>query len=162
MIERVWGIQLCGDGDGMMWGHVWVVCMYCRCNWYWEAGRQVWKRRQWDITGYFKKLIIPPCVCRKLIPNTTGKSIFLVTTSCTWNVLSSIAMDSEFIPSAITGLSSAPETENCIGCSSWTKDNKQYNCSSKRLIEEPVSIDIVIGLWSKVPDTSHWQLYPAQ
>ena len=27
-----WVVQLCGDGDGMMWGHVWVVCMYCRCH----------------------------------------------------------------------------------------------------------------------------------
>ena len=58
----------------------------------------------------------------------------------------SIAMDSEVIPSAIRGLSSAPETENCIGCSGGTKDNEQYSCSSKRLIGEPVSIKIVIGL----------------
>ena len=60
-------------------------------------------------------------------------------------MLSLIAMDSEVIPSAIRGLSSAPETENCIGCSGGTKDNEQYSCSSKRLIEEPVSIKIVIG-----------------
>ena len=29
------------------------------------------------------KLMIPPWVCRKSIPNTTGKRIFLVITSCT-------------------------------------------------------------------------------
>ena len=61
-------------------------------------------------------------------------------------MLSSVAVDSEVIPSAIRGLSSAPETENCIGCSCGTKGNKQYSCSSKRLIEEPVSIKIVIVL----------------
>ena len=61
-------------------------------------------------------------------------------------MLSSIAMDSEVIPNAITGLPSVPETENCIGCSGETKDFKQYSCSSKRLIEESVSIKIVIGL----------------
>ena len=106
------------------------------------------------------KLIIPPCVCRKSIPNTTGKRIFLVT-SCTWNFLSSIAMDSGVIPSLIRGLSSAPETENCIGCSGGTKDNEQYSCWFKRLIEELVSIKIVIGLWSKVPDTRHWRFFRA-
>ena len=55
-------------------------------------------------------------------------------------------MDCEVIPSAIRDLSSGPETENCIGRSGGTKDNKQYSCSSKRFIEEPVSIKIVIGL----------------
>ena len=29
------------------------------------------------------KLMMPPCVCRKSTPNTTGKRIFLVTASCT-------------------------------------------------------------------------------
>ena len=47
------------------------------------------------------KLIIPPCVCRKLIPNTTGKRIFLVTTSCPWNVSLLIAVDMNVLPSAI-------------------------------------------------------------
>ena len=61
-------------------------------------------------------------------------------------MLSSIVMGSEVIPSAIRGLSSAPETENFIGCSGGTKDNEQYSCSSKRFIEEPVSVKIVIGL----------------
>ena len=106
-------------------------------------------------------LIIPPCLCRKSIPNTTEKKTFLVITSCTWNVSSSIAIDSEVIPSAIRGLSSAPETENCIGCSSRTKDNEQYSCSSKRLIKEPVSFKIVIALWYKVPDTRHWWSFTA-
>ena len=55
-------------------------------------------------------------------------------------------MDREVIPSVIRGLSSAPETENCIGCSGGTKDNEQYSCSFKRLIEEPVSIKHMIGL----------------
>ena len=54
-------------------------------------------------------------------------------------------MDSEVIPSAIRGMSSAPETENCIGCSGGEKDNKQCSSSSRRLIEEPVSINIVVG-----------------
>ena len=70
-------------------------------------------------------------------------------------------MDSEVIPSAIRSLSSAPKTENCIGCSSRTKDIKQYSCSSKRFIEEPVSIKIVIALWYKVPDTRHWRFFTA-
>ena len=61
-------------------------------------------------------------------------------------MLSSIAIASEVIPSVIRGLSSAPETENVIGCSGGTKGNKQYSCSSKRFIEEPVSVKIVIGL----------------
>ena len=64
-------------------------------------------------------------------------------------------MDQEVTPSAIRGLSSAPETENCIGCSGGTMDNEQYSCSSKRVIEEPVFIKIVIGLRSKVSDTRH-------
>ena len=63
------------------------------------------------------KLITPPWVCRKSIPNTTGKRIFLVTTSYTQNVTSSIAMDMAVLPSAIRGLSSALETENGVGCS---------------------------------------------
>ena len=29
------------------------------------------------------KRMMSPCVCRKSIPNTTAKRIFLVTTSCT-------------------------------------------------------------------------------
>ena len=61
-------------------------------------------------------------------------------------MLPSIAMDSEVIPSAIRGLPCAPETENCIGCSSGTMDNEQYSCYSKMLMEEPVSIKTVIGL----------------
>ena len=61
-------------------------------------------------------------------------------------MLPSISMDTEATPSAIRGLSSTPETENCIGSSGGTKDNEQYSCSFKRLIEEPVSIKIVIGL----------------
>ena len=55
-------------------------------------------------------------------------------------------MDNEVIPSDLRGLKSAPETENCIDCRGGTKDNRKYSCSSKRLIEEPVSIKIVIGL----------------
>ena len=50
------------------------------------------------------KLIISPCVCRKLIPNTTGKRIFLVTANCTRNVLSSIAMVRNVLPSTVRGL----------------------------------------------------------
>ena len=61
-------------------------------------------------------------------------------------MLSSIARDSEVTPSAIRSLSSVLETENCIGCSGGTQDYGQYNCSSNRLIEKPVSIKIVIGL----------------
>ena len=102
-----------------------------------------------------RKLIIPPYVCRKSMPNTTGKRIFLVTKSCTWNVLSSIARDSEVTRSAIRSLSSVLETKNRIGCSGGTQNYDQYNCSSNRLIEKPVSIKIVIGLWSKVPETTH-------
>ena len=70
-------------------------------------------------------------------------------------------MDSKVIPSAIRGLSSAPETENYIGCSGGEKDNKQYSSSSKRLIEEPVSIKIVVGLSSKLPETRHWRSFRA-
>ena len=70
------------------------------------------------------KLIISPCVCRKSIPNTTGKRIFLVTTSCTSNVLSSIAMNINVLPSAIRGLSPAPDTENGRGCSGGTEESE--------------------------------------
>ena len=66
------------------------------------------------------KLIIPPCLFRKPVPNTTEKRIFLVTTSCTRNVSSSIAMDMNVLPTAVRGLSSAPETENGRGCSGGT------------------------------------------
>ena len=70
------------------------------------------------------KLIIPPSFCRKSIPNPTGKRIFLVTTSCTQNVLLSKAMDRNVLPSTIRGLSSAPEIENGMGCSGGTKDSE--------------------------------------
>ena len=104
----------------------------------------------------FGKFIIPPCVCKKSIPNTTRKRIFLVTTSCPRNVLSSIAMDSDVMPSARRSLPSATETKNCIGCSGGTKESKQYNCLSKRFMEEPISFKTVIGLFSKLLDARHW------
>ena len=63
------------------------------------------------------KLIIQPGVCRKSIPNTTKKMIFLVRTSCTRNMLLSIVMDRNVLPSAIRGLSSVPEIENSMGSS---------------------------------------------
>ena len=35
MVEGGGGeVQLCGDGGGMLWRRVWVVCMSCRCHWY--------------------------------------------------------------------------------------------------------------------------------
>ena len=71
----------------------------------------------------FGKLIMP-CVCRKSIPNTTGKRIFLVMTSCTRNMLLLIAMKRVAVPNAIRDLSSAPETENWIGCSGGIEDSK--------------------------------------
>ena len=146
-VIRGWGwcdVEACMGG---------VYVLYMRLGLIgWSAGvEEEVVRYNWLV----EKLIIPPCICRKLIPNTTRKRIFLVTTSCTWNVLSSKAMDSEVIPSAMRDLSSTPETENCIGCSDGTKDNEQYSCSSEKLIEEPISIKIVIGLWFKVPDTRH-------
>ena len=70
------------------------------------------------------KLITPPWVRRKSIPNTTGKRIFLETTSCTQNVASPIAMDMAVLPSAIRGLSSALETENGVDCSGGTKESE--------------------------------------
>lgn len=63
------------------------------------------------------KLITLPCACGKSVTNTPGKTIFLVITSCTQNVLLSLAMDMNVLPSAIRGLSSAPETENSMDCS---------------------------------------------
>ena len=147
-VMRGWGWYGVGACMGSLYAlYMWLVLIGSSAG----VGEEV-VRYNW-LVG---KLIMPPCVYRKSIPNTTGKRIFLVTTSCTWNVLSSIAMDREVITSAIRDLSSAPETENCIGCSGGTMDKEQYSCSSKRLIEKPVSIKIVIGLWSKVPDTRNW------
>ena len=105
----------------------------------------------------FGKLIMPLYVCRKLVPNTTGKRIFLVTTSCTQNELLLIAMENVAVPNATRGLSPASETENQIGCSGGMKDSEKYRCSSKRLIEEPASIKIVMGMSSKLLDTRHWR-----
>ena len=59
-------------------------------------------------------------------------------------------MDMNVLPSVIKGLSSAPDAENGRGFSGGTEES-----SSKRLMEEPVSIKIVIGLLSKVSDTMH-------
>ena len=73
---------------------------------------------------FFGKLIMPSCVCKKLIPNTTGKRIFLVKTSCTRNVLLLIAMERVAILNTIRGLSSAPETENWAGCSGGMDGSK--------------------------------------
>ena len=64
-------------------------------------------------------------------------------------------MDMNVLPSSIKGLSSAPDAENGRGFTGGTEESEQYNCSSKRLMEEPVSIKIVIGLLSKVSDTRH-------
>ena len=71
-----------------------------------------------------EKLITPPCVFRKPIPNTTVKRIFLVTISCSRNVSSLIAMDMNVLPSAIRGLSSSSETENGIGCRGGTEESE--------------------------------------
>ena len=46
-----------------------------------------------------------------------------MTTSCTLNVSSSIAMDMNVLPSAIRDLSFAPETENGMGSSGGTKES---------------------------------------
>ena len=70
------------------------------------------------------KLIIQLCVCRESIPNTTGKRIFLVTTSCTQNASPSTAMDMNVLPSAIKGLSSAPDTENRRSCSGVIEESE--------------------------------------
>ena len=58
------------------------------------------------------KLITPPCVCRKSLPNTTGKRISLVTASCIGNVSLSMAMGIKILPRTIRGLSSGPGTKN--------------------------------------------------
>ena len=64
------------------------------------------------------------CVRRKWISNATGKRIFLVTTSCTQNVLLLIAMEKVAVPNTARDLSSAPETENWIGCSGGMEDSE--------------------------------------
>ena len=64
-----------------------------------------------------------------------------------------MAMDMKILPWAIRGWSSAPETKNGMGCSGGIEESQKYNYSSKRLVEEPVSIKIVMGLLSKFPDT---------
>ena len=136
---------------GLCMGGVCVLCM-----WLVLIGESVGLRE--GIVWYnwlFGKLITPPWVCRKSIPYATGKRIFLMTTSCTQNMASSIAMDMTVLPSAIRGLLSVPETENGMGCSGGTKESEKYNCSSMRLMEEPVSIKIKMGLLSKLPDTRH-------
>ena len=64
-------------------------------------------------------------------------------------------MDMNVLPSASRGLSSTPETENDMGSSGGTKESDKYSCSSKGLMEEPVSIKIVMDLLSKLSDTRH-------
>ena len=70
------------------------------------------------------KLITPPWVRRKSIPNTTGKRIFLMKTSCTRNVASLIAIDIAVLPSVVRGLSSALEIENSVGSIGGTKERE--------------------------------------
>ena len=48
-----------------------------------------------------------------------------MTTSCTLNVSSSIAMDMNVMPSAIRNLSFAPETENGMGCHGGTEESER-------------------------------------
>lgn len=64
-----------------------------------------------------------------------------------------MTMNMKILPWAIRRWSSAPETKIGIGCSGGIEESQQYNYSSKRLVEEPVSIKILMGLLSKFPDT---------
>ena len=69
-------------GIGMVWfGGVYEWCVLQMqlplIGWSAGLGEKV-VRYNWLI----EKLIIRPSVCRKLIPNTTGKRIFFVTRSC--------------------------------------------------------------------------------
>ena len=79
MIGMVGGTVIRGWGwcdVGACMGGVYVL--YMRLGLIgWSAGVEEEVVRYNWLVG---KLIIPPCVCRKLIPNTTGKRIFLVTT----------------------------------------------------------------------------------
>ena len=68
------------------------------------------------------KLMTPTWVRRKSILNTTGKRIFLVTTSYTRNVALLIPMEIIVLPSSIRGLSSALEIGNGVCCSGGTKE----------------------------------------
>ena len=137
---------------GVCIGGVWVVCVI---GGYWWLGE--FRRGVEEYSWLVGKPITPPCVWRKSIPSTTGKRIFLATISCTRNVSSLITMDMNVLPNAIRGLWSAPEIENSMHCSGGTEESQYYNCSSKRLMEEPVSIKIMMGLLSKLPYRRHCQ-----
>ena len=73
MRERGW------YGLGACMGGVYVLQMRLTLIGWSESLGEELVRYNW-LVG---KLIIPPCVCRKSIPNTTGKRISLVATSCT-------------------------------------------------------------------------------
>ena len=62
----------------MCMGGVYVLQMQLVLRSWWAGLGEEVVRYNW-LVG---KLIIPPCVCTKLILNTTGKRIFLVTTNC--------------------------------------------------------------------------------
>ena len=79
-------IGMVGGYSDMVIGMAWFGGVYGWCvlqmqlpliGWSAGLGEKV-VRYNWLV----EKLIIRPCVCRKLIPNTTGKRIFLVTRSC--------------------------------------------------------------------------------
>ena len=70
-------------------------------------------------------------------------------------------MDMNVLPSAIRDLSSAPETENSMDCSGELRKVCSIIVRPKRLMEDPVSIKIVMGLLSKLADTRHCRSFKA-
>ena len=53
----------------------------------------------------------------------------------------------------IRGFSSVPKNENWMGCSCGMEESEYYSFSTKRFIEEPVSIKTEIILLSGLLDT---------
>ena len=82
--------------------------------------------------------------------------MFLVTIRCTTNVRSSsMAIGNTVLPKEIARLSSVSKTANSMSCSGGIEDSEYYSFSSKKLIEELVSIKIETILLTSLSDTRY-------
>lgn len=82
--------------------------------------------------------------------------MFLVTIRCTTNVRSSsTAIGNTVLPKEIACLSSVSKTENSMSCSGGIEESEYYSFSSKKLIEELVSIKIETILLTSLSDTRY-------
>lgn len=82
--------------------------------------------------------------------------MFLVTIRCTTNVRSSsTAIGNTVLPKEIACLSSVSKTENSMSCSGGIEESEYYSFSSRKLIEELVSIKIETILLTSLSDTRY-------